>query len=694
MTVVAQRLGEARAGPVVFAVCVILNLGFSFVGWRNNPVEVHEFRQVQTALTARAIQEEGWSLAYPMPLFGPPWSAPMEFPVYQLCVAKLATLTHLPIEPAARAVALAFLYLALPACGGLIGLLGVARPHRWLFLGLILLSPVYLYYSRAIMIESTAFCASAWFLLAYCRVVRNPHRGWLAAAGVFGILAALAKVTTLMVFLAVAATYTLSVLAQQWRAAPRDRRVVAGIVGRTLLTTLPAVIVGTAWVHFSDGIKRSNPLSAFLASGPMESFNFGTLAQRGSFEFWQRIGHHTAGSVVPVFNLTLILLFAVILDKAWRGRTLLLLGGYLAGPLVFSNLYFVHDYYFYANGAFLLGALAIGWDRLLAAPMFPTVGKWLVIAVSLGVQVLTYSQGYLPFQRAKQDGFELGRVLRAVTRPEDVVLIFGRDWDSKPAYFSHRRTIMITDVHALDLVAVNQVLDRLPDGSVGALVIEGKARASLARYQPLMRRLKVKPVPLLVGDDALVHVAEDRVAHAREQLERLSLDEFRFDSALEIGGLTFPRKRYVPSQHPEEQSLKAVMTPMPLVVMHPYGVAVHQLEGKSVFNAHAPTDVVFEIPPKATVAAVRFGMLPAAYGGKNATDGVEFRVEVVDPAGHHQVLRSIYLSPSKVEADRGEKSLEIPLPPGTKGEIWFRTLPGPTGSIAFAWAYWAGIELR
>ena len=165
----------------VFVLCAIANLWYSSIGWRHNLRELHEFRQIQTALSARYIQREGWSLAYPTPLFGPPWSAPMEFPVYQWCVARVSTLTGIPLEQSGRLVSLGFLYLSLPAFFLLLRFLRVAPSRRFLFLGLLLVTPLYLYYSRAFLIESAALCSAAWFLFAYCRSLdtgrRNVRRG-------------------------------------------------------------------------------------------------------------------------------------------------------------------------------------------------------------------------------------------------------------------------------------------------------------------------------------------------------------------------------------------------------------------------------------------------------------------------------------------------------------------------------------
>lgn len=683
---------ESRICIGIFILCVGLNLAVSAVGFRNSLQEIHEFRQLQTALTTRSIQESGFRLAYPTPLFGPPWSAPMEFPVYQLVVVRLAALTGMPLEPAGRLVALAFLYLALPACFSLAGILGLPRARRWLWLGLILLSPVYIYYSRSFMIESTALCASAWFLLAYVRALTPRAHRWLAAAIVFGLIAALAKITTLILFLVVAAAYTVWLLWQQARLSP-GWAAPARTALRALTATVPAVVTGFAWVHYSDAVKVSNPLSRFLASEPMTTFNFGTLAQRLTPAFWERILYHTCLAVASPFNLTLIALFALILGTASRWRALLLILGFASGPLIFANLYFVHDYYFYACGVFLLGALVLAWNQLLDLPAFSPAAKWSVIGLSLGLQFFTYLENYFPTQRRPQDQPpEIATLVAAATQPADVVLIFGEDWNSKTSYYAHRRAVMVPDGKLNDAATVNAVLDRFAPGQVTALVVTREMRNFPSYFAPFIQRLHLHPTAVLVSPYTLVYVAEARLDLARARLETLVSKEFQF-TITDGPGTAIPRVRYPVAQLADPQVV-AMMTPAPTVIFHPFTPSAHYLDGKSVFNAHAPTDLVFEFPAGATEASAVFGILPAAYEGKNATEGVEFRVELITLDGTRRTLHSTYLSPSHRPEDRGNRTLRVPLPAGTRGQIWFRTLPGPTGSIACAWAYWSRIDLK
>lgn len=73
-----------------FAVCGIFAAALCFHawgttrGWYQPNLMGMEFRQTQTAMSALFIQREhNFSLAYPTPVVGAPWSIPLEFPLYQ-----------------------------------------------------------------------------------------------------------------------------------------------------------------------------------------------------------------------------------------------------------------------------------------------------------------------------------------------------------------------------------------------------------------------------------------------------------------------------------------------------------------------------------------------------------------------------------------------------------------------------------
>src|SRR5262249_11072987 len=152
---------------LVFASSIAFFLIAATVGWNHAIVEGSPHRETQTAMTVYYMLGQPFKLAYETPLLGPPWSIPMECPVYQWIVAGLVRLFHLPLEPAGKAVSLGFFLLTLIPANYLLATLGLRQRHRLLVLSLALLSPFYIFFSRAFMIESTALFLS----ISYCALV-------------------------------------------------------------------------------------------------------------------------------------------------------------------------------------------------------------------------------------------------------------------------------------------------------------------------------------------------------------------------------------------------------------------------------------------------------------------------------------------------------------------------------------------
>ena len=67
----------------MFITVAIAALSMMALSWNASLLDRYEFRQIQTALSTFWIVQAGWQWDYLLPLFGPPWSVPMEFPTYQ-----------------------------------------------------------------------------------------------------------------------------------------------------------------------------------------------------------------------------------------------------------------------------------------------------------------------------------------------------------------------------------------------------------------------------------------------------------------------------------------------------------------------------------------------------------------------------------------------------------------------------------
>jgi hypothetical protein len=252
---------------------------------------------------------------------------------------------------------------------------------------------------------------------------------------------------------------------------------------------------------------------------------------------------------------------------------------------------------------------------------------------------------------------------------------------------------MVTDFEFPNEAAVEDVLARVPAGKVTALVLTGKLRVHITFAERMARRLGLRLQPLLTSKDTLVYVAPSRLARAVALIQVLPLKSLDFTNPPEEPVPALPRLRFFPAVIASRQ-VTSMIHPAPVLILHPFGLAAHEVGGERVLNAHAPTDVILALPAHARTAEARFGVLPSAYSGGNRTDGMEFRVELVDPAGRHRELGSVTLKPSEQPDDRGDKTLHITLPLHAEGQLWFRTLPGPANDVSCDWGYWAKIEVR
>ena len=126
-------------------------------------------------------------------------------------------------------------------------------------------------------------------------------------------------------------------------------------------------------------------------------------------------------------------------------RWLAVLGCVLAfasGPLVFFNLYYVHDYYPCANTLFLVAAVGICLATMLE---MGSVAKRVGIALTLLMVVdslRVYSGFYYSQQVNNVDTtIPMCKEIQKNTSPDDVIVNIGHEWDSSLPYYAERRTI-------------------------------------------------------------------------------------------------------------------------------------------------------------------------------------------------------------------------------------------------------------
>jgi hypothetical protein len=451
--------------PFLLGACLAYAVWAASIGWHNTVLDFIGFRQAQTALTAYFMVDRPPRLAYETPVVGPPWSIPFELPVYQWVVATIVTVGHTPMDETGRAVSLLFFLLTLLPAYRVLAWLGVATGHRLLALSLFAVSPFYLFWSRTFLIESTALFFSMCYLAASLPAVDNLRPVRLGVALLLGALAALVKITTWFVFALIIVLY----LAHVWLASGRDRwrPLLLGL----LLVGMPFT-AGWLWTRFADEQKALNPIGRHLMTSAdvMHQWNYGTFEQRRTPAVWGTIlrpAHYALGHGV-VFAFALLAL--ILARRRWRPFLACLLV-YPLAPLVFTNLYWFHEYYAFANNVLLLAAVALSLIALLECGGAFRVLGLAGLAGFLALAVWRHQGHYVPIQAHNHEELNaVSRTIQQVTQPDDVLVILGCDWSSELPYYSRRRALSIPFWLNPSLEKVPGYLNMAPY-HVGALVI-------------------------------------------------------------------------------------------------------------------------------------------------------------------------------------------------------------------------------
>lgn len=665
---------ESRFALALFALC----LGFHFwamsVGWQSKALPGVEFRQAQTALSTFWIKaDRDFSPAYPTPILGKPWSIPMEFPLYQWTVVGVSDLTNWSITKSGRAVSIACFYLGLPAIFLLLRRWAVPAGRRWLVLAVIVSCPLYVFYTRAFLVETMALMFSLWFWVAFERAVAGRSKAWLALAIVAGAGAGLVKVTTFLLYLLPAGGWAARRLwvarkGEWWREA-----------AWMLACVMLPFAVTLEWLHFSDTTKTLNPLARFITSGNLQDFNLGTNATRFSAEMW-RMKLRIVGEELTW--IPLVALCGVIALVAGRTRWRELAGCvacFASVLLAFPVLYALHDYYYVANTVLLLLAMGLALVAL-AESRVPRVAVFAVAGLVLAGQVGRYFQHYYAAQKLVQPGGSgLTQALRAVTNPDDVIVILGQDWNSITPYYAQRRALMFRDEMGRDPAAVEAALARLEPDKIGALLIAGQPDGR----QWLVDRASARGLthePVFVWHDVAVYLPAAR----RTELIDSLLDN-PFPEVHLAPGVAEPKEglgarwRDVASLRKWQRGYFQAMRPQPVRYFASFGPASDGSSGKLLYGAHPTTRLVFALPAGAHTLRATLEMPADAWRlDQEHTDGVEVTLFALESGAEKRALATRFFNPRDNEADRGPgRPLEFSFALPAAGEVELYFGPGP-----------------
>jgi hypothetical protein len=149
---------------------------------------------------------------------------------------------------------------------------------------------------------------------------------------------------------------------------------------------------------------------------------------------------------------------------------------FLVGPLIFTNLYFIHTYYYYANNFFLSILLGFFIISLMENDRWKIklTGALIILPFFLISLFILYKNAYYPYQKNNNTFLEKpAELIQNNTTESDVLLIYGQTWDPSFAYYSQRKAIMDWQNLPLQDKKIQKALASLKGIKINSLVLQG-----------------------------------------------------------------------------------------------------------------------------------------------------------------------------------------------------------------------------
>lgn len=670
-------------------------LFFSWVAWRGWSLPLtdsYASRQAQTAITAQMLASGDNDSLTPFNGLGPPWSVPLEFPAYQMLTAGCANMLDLDITSAGRLMSILGALLALGALLRLLSAATLPPLARLITVALLLFSPLFAHYARTVMIETWALALSLWWLVAVIEALQADHKrglyGWSAAAILLGIIAAPTKITTFALFFGAAGLVTLFHIVRRRFDALRI----------LLACAVPALFAAVIWTRASDAANASHPFADFLTSALLSEWVWGTPAQRLDPIWWARWAHHLA-MVSPGWTYLFIPLGLVF--SRGRLRVALLVSTLVAcaGPLVFANLYFVHEYYSMATAPACVMAVAMGgfavWQRSIAHPSWRTL-VLAALVLAAGHNVWNYQAGLGRRQMRPTPPPALADVLRELTTPADTILVYGSEWDPVLTYYTDRPMTMVRASHETSETSFQNSRTELAPRDYTVMVATGNMPGDQAFLQERCQQLGLDPQPAAFTTEADIYLRPDAVERLTPVLERL-----RNAEVLELARpvrapaaqtrqmwIAPPWRRLVAD---EANRFFNDVTPLPTRVFLNSRLSKISVAGKEFLHLHPESGLRFKATARPRTFKLRFGMSPELWEKQLASDGVGLRIWFREHDYSTHLAWERWLNPVQRPADRGIHEITLTVP--ARRTIQLDIDCGPGRDPGFDWFYIESISI-
>ncbi len=473
-------------------------------------IDRHVFRQAQTAISAEYLFENGVNVFnYQTPVLGKPWSIPFEFPTYQAIVKIISSTTGWQLGQVGRLTNSLLTLLSVITCLSILWASRVKEVYIIMFSALVATSYIYLYWGRSFLIEITALLFTALAALVYLNLRDELRRSFKT---IFGkkILVSLFKFLCFTIFLA------LGMLTKATTALPLigfvaiDQIYIAGVFMRTekhLLMAFRSGLIFAAisffvtaltrlWIRHADALKELNANAEFILSKNLTLWNFGSLSDRLELSRWLDV---LTGEQEPNIRIVMpIAIFALILsnnalalmDQSIRSQKSAYIANfgffmYICGPLVFFNLYYVHEYYSSANLIFGYLSLAASSNAIDCCIKEKSGGnEFRVFSIILVtficvIQLSWFNEHYRSSSyKEANDAFLISEYVKSNSLPGDRLITVGEDWSSQLFFLSGRKGLAIRSPSPQSMQSIENEIEKMIDGASSSIFLVEKTSSA------------------------------------------------------------------------------------------------------------------------------------------------------------------------------------------------------------------------
>jgi hypothetical protein len=171
----------------------------------------------------------------------------------------------------------------------------------------------------------------------------------------------------------------------------------------------------------------------------------------------------------------------------------------MAGPIVFTNLYKIHDYYCTANtlffsltfGFFLLSVLESRKHLILYLP-----GSAMIIFLACWSGFSYFDKYYLRQVHEDRAFFDVGMQIKNFTKATDVTLVVGQDWSSEIPYYSERKSVCVPNWLLPEISSeTDSFLEKLKSSNITAYVETANGVIAPEVRQKIIDHLGLSPTP-------------------------------------------------------------------------------------------------------------------------------------------------------------------------------------------------------